>query len=34
MKKYIYKLIYDNYKIETGKPYFENCFLIFLEMEK
>lgn len=34
MKKYIYKLIYENYETGSGEPDFEKYFLSFLKMKK
>lgn len=34
MKKYIYKLTYENYEIGAGEPNFEKYFLSFLKMKK
>lgn len=34
MKKYIYKLTYENYEIRAGEPDFEKYFLSFMKMKK
>lgn len=34
MKKYIYKLTYENYEVGAGEPDFEKYFLSFLKMKK